>query len=175
MIYECKFAIDSDGVADASDKSHQNKTSLRNADGSSLNAKLDSFAVIPLDRREAAKEGKAKRSDLPDFGTLGISIGDIGVAFWENAVVPFVIGDEGPPNDLGEGSIKMAADLGFDSNPSTGGFNAKDILNMRKGVLHIVFPRSSDVAPNDNRTRRTREEIRNVAHALFDAFRRQRV
>jgi hypothetical protein len=60
-------------------------------------------------------------ADLPDFGTLGISIGDIGIAFWENAAVPFVIGDEGPPNDLGEGSIKMAADLGFDSNPSAGG------------------------------------------------------
>jgi peptidoglycan hydrolase-like protein with peptidoglycan-binding domain len=173
VIYECKFAIDSDGVADASDTSHQNKTSLRNADGSSLNAKLDRFAVIPMDRKEATKEGLVKRSDLPDFGKLEISIGDLGVAFWGNAVVPFMIGDEGPPNNLGEGSIKMAADLGFDSNPSTGGFNAKDILNMGKGVLHIIFPRSSDVASNSNATGRTREQVLADAQALFAAFCKQ--
>jgi hypothetical protein len=50
VIYETKFAIDSDGSSDASDPDHQSKTSLRHADGSSLDARTESFGVIPLDR-----------------------------------------------------------------------------------------------------------------------------
>jgi hypothetical protein len=173
VIYECKLAIDSDGAASASDSSHQDKTSLRHSDKSSLNARLESFAVIPLDRAEAEKEGFVKRKDLPDFGSIGVSLGDLGIAFWGDKVVPFIIGDEGPPNYVGEGSIKMASALGIDSNPESGGFNAKDILDMKKGVIHIVFPGSTDVPAGGNETQRDGDAVGKDALSLFKTFCKQ--
>jgi hypothetical protein len=85
----------------------------------------------------------------------------------------FTYGDEGTPNVIGEGSIKMADRLGIDSDPRNGGFNDKDIHDMGKGVMHIVFPGSSDVPIAKNRTQRTTDEIDQLGKALFAQFCKQ--
>ncbi len=176
VIYECKFTIDSDGVAGAGDIDHQGQTSLRNADGGSLNASQDPFAVIPLDAQEAEKEGLHKRDGLPDFSSLGVRLGDVGIAFWKDGESVFTVGDKGPPNNLGEGSIKMAQNLGIPANPSNGGFNEADVREMKKGVVHIVFPGSTDLFIDDRGrrcTNRTRDQIETLARQLYAAFRSQ--
>jgi len=173
IIYESKFAIDSDGSSNASDPDHQNKTSLRHADGSSLDARNESFGVLPLDRTEAVAERLQKLTGVPDFGGVGLRLGDIGIAFWKDASAVFVYGDKGPPNAVGEGSIKMADLLGINSDPRNGGFNDKDLHEMRRGVTHIAFPKSSDVPSGQNKTRRTPAQIEKLGRALFAQFRKQ--
>lgn len=176
VIYECKFAIDSDGAPSAPDTSHQNQTSLRHLDNSSLNALVDLFAVLPMDRIQAEKEGLKKFAAVPDFGSLGLKLGDVGVAFWRDTadMVAFTYGDEGPPNAVGEGSIQMAKRLRIDSDPVSGGFNAKDVQQMNAGVIHIVFPGSTDIAATGiPRTGRTPEQIQTLAAALFNELRNQ--
>ena len=172
-IYESKFGIDSDGSSDASDSSHQDKTSLRHGDGSSLDARRESFAVIPLNAAEAPASGLHKLDGVPDLENVGLRLGDIGIAFWENQSAIFVYADKGPPNALGEGSISMAQLLGINSDPRVGGFNDKDLHEMGKGVVHIVFPGSSDVAPGQIRTQRTQEQINQLGDALFAKLRKQ--
>jgi peptidoglycan hydrolase-like protein with peptidoglycan-binding domain len=178
VIYECKLAIDSDGSAPAGDSSHQDRTSLRHADSSSLNAGIESFAVLPLDGIEAEGEGFTKLKGLPDFGSLGLKLGDVGVAFWKDApgMVAFVYGDKGRPNIVGEGSIAMAKSLHIDADPSNGGFNAKDIQDMNAGVVHIAFPGSTDVTVNSSGlpcTSRTAKDVEQLATLLFAAFKNQ--
>jgi hypothetical protein len=173
VIYESKFAIDSDGSSDASDPDHQNRTSLRHADGSSLDARKESFGVIPLDRAQASAEGLQKLPGVPDFGAIALRLGDIGIAFWKNTSAVFVCGDQGPPNAVGEGSIKMAQLLGIPSDPRTGGFNDQDLHDMGRGVTHIVFPGSSDLAPGKNRTQRTAAQIEQLGRQLFARFCKQ--
>jgi Fungal chitosanase of glycosyl hydrolase group 75 len=173
VIYETKFAIDSDGSSNASDPDHQSKTSLRHADGSSLDARTESFGVIPLDRAEAAAEGLQKLAGVPDFGGIGLRLGDIGIAFWKNATAVFVYGDKGPPNAVGEGSIKMADLLGIDSDPRNGGFNDRDLHEMGRGVTHIVFPGSSDVPLGKIKTQRNPPQIEKLGQALFAKFCKQ--
>jgi hypothetical protein len=70
VIYESKFAIDSDGSSNASDPDHQSQTSLREADDSSLDARKDSFGVIPLD---AAAARASDYESFPGFLTLAAS------------------------------------------------------------------------------------------------------
>jgi Fungal chitosanase of glycosyl hydrolase group 75 len=173
-IYECKFAIDSDGSSDASDPDHLQQTSLRHPDNSSLDARKDVFGVIPLDAAEARRDGLIKLPGVPDFGGIGLRLGDIGIAFWKGNVAAFVYGDKGPPNAVGEGSIAMAEELGIPADPSNGGFNDKDVHEMNKGVMHIVFPGSSDVRAGSITTKRTRDEVQELGEKLFRAFCRQK-
>jgi Fungal chitosanase of glycosyl hydrolase group 75 len=169
VIYESKFGIDSDGSSDASDPDHQADTSLHHADGSPIDARNEPYAVIPLD----AAESKKKLPGVPDFGSIGLRLGDIGMAFWKNKSAPFIYADKGPPNALGEGSIKLAALLGINSDPRVGGFNDKDLHDMGEGVVHIVFPGSSDLPARSTRTQRTAAEIQKLGQALFAQLCRQ--
>ncbi len=151
VIYECKFGIDNDGVGGnaAGDRSHQGETSLRDGNGRSLDASRDSFAVLPLDAAEALATRRniaLKRAELPELGKdCGLRLGDLGVAYWREGKSGavrqafFIYADKGPANDLGEGSVQMAKLLGINSNPNSGGYNAKDVAKMGKGVIHIGF------------------------------------
>lgn len=186
--YESKFAIDNDGAGgnEGGDPDHQNNTSLRHENGTSLNAARDPFAVIPMDRAQAEKEHERdprialKHPGLPDFGALGLGLGDVGVTFWRRAKhgpvrrAFFAYADEGPANKLGEGSMLLADQLDIDSDPNHGGIATKEIHEMGKGVVHIVFPGSGDVTVGEDglpRTRRSREEVVALAGKLFETFR----
>lgn len=176
LIYECKLTIDSDGVADADDPDHRGATSLRHHDNqvTSLNAAKEPFGVVPLDAAQAAAEGMHKDPSLPDFGSFGVKLGDIGVALWEKTqeIAVFVIGDQGPPNALGEGSIKLADDLLIPSDPSGGGFNSADVRNMRRGVMHLVFPGSGETEVKKGHvcTKLGPDEIKVRGKKLWEAF-----
>jgi hypothetical protein len=187
IYYECRFTIDSDGTGtDAGDHSHKQTTSLRLPDGNSLNASTMHFAVIPMDDIEALKEHMAnlsfpqKQAGLPNFGAdLGLKLGDVGVAFWrENASGAaqqafFIYGDKGRPNELGEGSMLLAKDLGMSDNPNNGGHTATEVTNMGKGIVHIGFPGSGQqflVAGSSTRSNLVPDHIEDTARKFFAAF-----
>jgi hypothetical protein len=190
-IYECRFTIDNDGIGGNPDldPNHQDATTLLTADGISLNANDDSYAVLPLDAAEAAEEHRRdpgvalKHAGLPDFGKdLGLRLGDIGAAFWRQsshgdvAHAFFIYGDKGSANNLGEGSIQMADRLKINSNPRNGGFNTRDIMDMGKGITHIGFVGSGaafGVANRKNRTTLTAAEVSALGEKLLAAFKNQ--
>lgn len=187
IYYECRFTIDSDGTGtDAGDHSHKPATSLHSADGNSLNASTMHFAVIPMDDIEALKEHAnnlsfpQKQPGLPNFSAdLGLKLGDVGVAFWrENASGPpkqafFIYGDKGRPNDLGEGSMLLAKDLGMSDDPNNGGHTATEVTQMGKGIVHIGFPGSGQqflVAGSSIRSNLVPDHIEDTARKFFAAF-----
>jgi Fungal chitosanase of glycosyl hydrolase group 75 len=181
VFYESKFAIDNDGTGGnaGKDKDHQDQTSLREADGTSLNAKKYPFAVIPLDAAEAKKEGKApKHPGLPDFGSLGLRLGDLGVAFWREkstgkvAYGFFCYGDSGPANSLGEGSVLLAEKLSINPSPTGGGYTTKEVLHMGKGIVHVVFPGSTDLKAQRGlpTTNRSANDVETQARQLWAKF-----
>jgi hypothetical protein len=67
-----------------------------------------------------------------------------------------IVADIGPKKKLGEGSIALAAALGVQKNPKTGG----PVVDL----IYVVFPGSG------NRKPRTLEEINSKGQAAFDAF-----
>jgi len=114
------------------------------ANGKPLNAHHFPFAVMPT----------VSQIDLAisfEAAPLKITLGDIGIAFWQKSRAAFLYGDRGPKwKKVGEGSINLADSLGINSDPIEGGIGANEIP---PGVIHIVFPGTSDVVnPQDPRT-----------------------
>jgi hypothetical protein len=191
VFYGSKLAIDNDGSGGngAGDPHHQNATTLRGSDDRSLDAERDIFAVLPMDADEAEREHRdnpaipLKQNGLPDFSReLGLKLGDLGVAFWRRGGSGavnhtfFIYGDKGSANKLGEGSVKMADELGVPSNPNTGGLDAGEIAELRKGVIHIAFPGSGAAFLADglgNRTTLGPAQVAARAAELFEAFKNQ--
>jgi hypothetical protein len=188
VFYGSKLAIDNDGRGGnaAGDPAHQNATTLRDASGRSLDAERHIFAVLPMDADEAERAHRdnpaiaLKHAGLPDFGReLGLKLGDLGVAFWRRAGSGsvnrtfFIYGDKGPTNMLGEGSVRMADELRIASNPNTGGLDASEIAELRKGVIHIAFPGSGAaflLAGHANRTTLDPAQVAARAAELLEAF-----
>jgi Putative peptidoglycan binding domain/Fungal chitosanase of glycosyl hydrolase group 75 len=191
VFYGCKLAIDNDGSGGnaAGDPAHKNATTLRDVNGLSLDAGRDIFAVLPMDAGEAEEAHRdnpaiaLKHAGLPDFSReLGLKLGDLGVAFWRHAGSGsvnrtfFIYGDKGPANKLGEGSVRMADELRIPSNPNTGGLDASEVADLRKGVIHIAFPGSGApflAAGHVNRTTLNPGQVATRAEELFEVFKSQ--
>ena len=171
--YSSKFTIDGDGSGgkQRGDANFKDTTSLHYNDGSPPSKKnsLDSltypFAVLPL---------PPKSSSIPDFHALGLDVGDIGIAFFgRGQAAPFIYGNEGPPQQVGEGSVQMARDLGLEWEekkmtvlPPKGGFSELEMRQYAPGVLHIAFPGSRD-RPDRTTDILTRETLHTKAWDLF--------
>jgi hypothetical protein len=111
--------IDTDGVGSShGDRWHQNQTSMRLAGGGSLNADNTPYMVLPP---QMAKQ-------------YGVKPGDLALVKYHGRVSPAVFGDVGPRNKLGEGSTRLAANLGINTDPNKGGIEG--------GVEYQVFPGS---------------------------------
>lgn len=122
--FTAKLAIDADGAGGAwrGDKTGQPRTSLLYKNGDSLNPSVVPFIVVP-----------------PDFRTTykGVELGDYAAVSYRSKTVYAIIGDHGPAGVLGEGSISLAAGLGINTDPNTGGTN-------RREVRYLIAPGSKD-------------------------------
>ena len=113
------MAIDTDGVGSSrGDRWHQNQTSMRLSGGGSLNADTTPYMVVPP---QLAKQ-------------YGCKPGDLALVKYRGKVSPAVFGDVGPRRKLGEGSTRLAANLGINTDPNKGGIGG--------GVEYQVFPGS---------------------------------
>jgi hypothetical protein len=117
--FRAGMAIDTDGVGSShGDRWHQNETSMRLAGGGYLNADTTPYMVLPP---QLAKQ-------------YGVKPGDLALVKYRGRVSPAVFGDVGPRNKLGEGSTRLAANLGINTDPNRGGTDG--------GVEYQVFPGS---------------------------------
>lgn len=89
----------------------------------------------------------------------GVKRGDFAIVYYKNTQkFSFAIfADVGPQNELGEGSIKLAQDLGHD--PFVNGRVNRSITN---NVFYLVFPSSGNGKP------RKVDEINTLTQTLFD-------
>jgi len=116
MVYlRSKLDVDADGGANwRQDPVGQATTSLRNSDGSSLDALHANYFVLPM---------------TDDYKKLGIKLGDL--AWVRNShtgkMVAAIFGDQGPRNKIGEGSQALCRALGLSANPNSGGTAEKEI------------------------------------------------
>lgn len=159
IFYESMFAIDADGSSgDApDDPDGQTDTSMHFA-GEALNSRKYPFIVLPL-----AHDDPPGQMML----SLGLKLGDLGVIVYKNGqVLPAIYGDRGPDDQLGEGSMLLAKNMGMSNSPTSGGINHKEVP---PGVVHIVFPGTTDVVGTT--TQRSAKAVETDALALFNKLR----
>ena len=131
FFWNADMDVDCDGKTTSAcngntDPSYQNQTSATDSMGNPLDASSLPYVVIPLPDAKF------------DYMAEGILIGDVVAVVYNGKITYGVFGDEGPTELIGEASYAMAASLGIDPNPATGGADCC-------GVTYIVFPGSSGV------------------------------
>ena len=91
----------------------------------------------------------------------GVKKGDFAVVYYEKTKqLSFAIfADVGPKNELGEGSVKLAQNLGHDPF-----VNGKVKKGISQGVFYLIFPKSGNGKP------RTVAEINSLTQPLFDKW-----
>jgi len=92
---------------------------------------------------------------LPEGRSGGARLGDLAVVInlRENKVSPAIFADVGSSDQIGEGSIRLAENLGINSDPKNGG--------VSRGIAYLVFPGSGSGEPKPP------EEIESEAMAWF--------
>lgn len=120
------FDVDCDGQRttqcnENTDPSFQPATSWNQSNGQPLNSAGLPFIVVPLS------------SSIWNYSTAGIAGGTVAAVVYQDKVAYAVVGDQGPTGIIGEGSYKLAQQLGINPNPSTGGVSGAV-------VTYILFP-----------------------------------
>ncbi|MGZ3272260.1 MAG: hypothetical protein ACXU8Z_00730 [Caulobacteraceae bacterium] len=169
IAYVSKLAVDLDGSPFACGPDHgrsdQCPTSLMLADGQGREAPLDAdrvpYVVIP---------GRGEFSRL-----TGVRVGDFGVVIKDAVVAPVIVGDTGPYNKLGEGSLALHRALGRElcAERDASGVCVEvppDITSIEGGVTTILFPGSarSDLTPGNVET-----IVRSEGLKLWEGYRRR--
>jgi hypothetical protein len=112
-----KASIDGDGTGPShGDPDYQDDTSLHEKHAA-LDADTDIYAVVPPEIRDCVEE--------PVLGCQGF-------ATYAGKSSPFVVGDIGGANNLGEISIALAKALNIPWSPTTGG--------VAEGVSYMIHP-----------------------------------
>jgi peptidoglycan hydrolase-like protein with peptidoglycan-binding domain len=125
------FDVDCDGQRttecnENTDPSFQPNTSWNQSDGRPLNSAGLPFIVVPLS------------STIWNYRTAGINGATVAAVVYQDKVAYAVVGDQGPTGIIGEGSYKLAQQLGINPNPSSGGVDGAV-------VTYILFPGVSAV------------------------------
>ncbi|MGZ0149044.1 glycoside hydrolase family 75 protein [Kribbella sp. WER1] len=105
----------------STDPDFQNDTSFHQSDDQPLNSAGLPFIVVPLP------------SSLWRYPDSGITGGTVAAVVYQDKVAYAVVGDEGPTGIIGEGSYKLAQQLGINPDPSSGGVDGPV-------VTYILFP-----------------------------------
>ncbi|XOK62415.1 LysM peptidoglycan-binding domain-containing protein [Paenibacillus elgii] len=110
---------------------------------------------------------------LPARHMMGAKIGDLCMVMntMNNTIGYAIVGDAGPDDSLGIGSIALAAMLGIPSSPKSGG--------IEDGILYIVFAQSGENICSPKTPRQIAEQAQqlfaqwggmNQVYALFKKF-----
>jgi hypothetical protein len=124
VFWKADMDIDCDGKTTAvcnlqRDPAYQAETSATDSTGQFLDAATLPYVVVPLP------------SARFDYAAAGLRLGGVVAVVYNGQVAYGVFGDEGPDNIIGEASYAMAALLGIDPDPATGGTGS--------GVTYIAF------------------------------------
>lgn len=156
IAYVSKLAVDLDGspFACGPDRGHSDQcpTSLMLINAKGVETPLDAdrvpYVVIP-DAGPDPYRGEFTR-------LTGVRVGDLGVVIKDGRVVPVIVGDTGPYNKIGEGSLALHRALGRElcTDRDAGGVCRHVVDGMTSiddGVTTILFPgsRRGDLTPNN--------------------------
>jgi hypothetical protein len=170
IAYVSKLAVDLDGSPFACgpnrQRSDQCPTSLMLEDAQGEAVPLDAdrvpYVVIP-------SRGEFSR-------LTGVRVGDFGVVIKDGVVAPVIVGDTGPPNKLGEGSLALHRALGRElcAERDGGGVCVEvpdNITSIEQGVTTILFPGSArgDLTPDN-----VEAVVRAEGLRLWEGYRRGR-
>jgi len=148
--YESKLDTDCDGAPSCPsiDPYGQTQTSWTWS-GSPVDALRANYFVLP---------GNIKSR----LGNTRLALGDIAAVIYNGNIVFAVWADSGPTSKIGEGSVKLVQNLGF--NPY--GRNGKICCGITSGVVTIVFPgsRGSYSSPYDT------ESVKQAGMARLNAL-----
>jgi hypothetical protein len=144
LFWESKMALDTDGATNpvviGGDKTHLQATSLKFADGKSIDAEFVPFFVVPTyDDPESEKPAFERSGDnfVKDFK---LAHGTLGVVVFGGKRVGAIFADEGPPMKIGETSIRVHEALRKPPRPWADANKTKLIdSGEERGVLYFVF------------------------------------
>jgi len=131
VFWKADLDVDCDGVMSThcnitTDPDYQNQTAATDSHGAPLDAAALPYVVVP---------GHSTRWD---YRTADLHFGSVFAVIYQDKVAYGVFGDLGPTAIIGEASYAMAASLGIDPDPSTGGASS--------GVTYIAFTGTAAVA-----------------------------
>ncbi len=94
----------------------------------------------------------------PELKNQGVKVGDLVAVRNEKTgkTAYAVVADIGPRGKIGEGSIKLAQELGINSNARSGGASS--------GISYVVFPGTKQAWPMTN------AQIQSAGQRLYDTF-----
>jgi hypothetical protein len=152
IYFDSALELDTDGWPDGQgkgDTSWQPRTSLRYANGTSINANALPSFVLPQPRIW--------------YKNRGVALGDYAAVIFKDLLAFAVFADLGPTKKIGEGSIELLRRLGEERIKSNG-----KIRNAGMGprVITIVFPGSGRAAHRANQATLL-ASINQVARPLF--------
>lgn len=141
IFYEAKMAVDIDGSKLAARLYRERKkagkpvidqpdTSLRYADGTSIDADTVPYVAVPGGNFRAA---------------MGIKMGDIAAVVYRDTISYAVVGDVGPTCKIGEGSSRLHEQLGHKVCVARDGKGICTLISdhgIEAGVLYFIFPGS---------------------------------
>jgi hypothetical protein len=175
IAYVSKLAVDLDGSPFACGPDHQRSdqcpTSLMLTDAEGGEVPLDAdrvpYVVIPAAGPDAHRG---------EFSRLtGVGVGDYGVVIKDGVAVPVIVGDTGPYNKLGEGSLALHRALGRElcTDRDAGGVCrhvVDDMTSIEGGVTTVLFPgsRRDDLTPGN-----VEAVVRSEGMRLWNDYRRR--
>jgi len=131
VLFQCELQLDTDGWpgGNRGDNTWQPDTSLRYADGSSVNANEVPYFVLPRNW----------------YQKFGIKLGDLAAVIYKGKLAFGVVADVGPKTKLGEGSLELLRQLGEERLRPNGQVINAGMGDSSRGdyVLTIVFPGSA--------------------------------
>lgn len=137
IFFDAKLAIDNDGspLSRLKHGTDSPDTSLRYEElpkRPSINADAVPYIVLPLGGF---------------FGELHVELGDIAAVIYKDKLVYAIVGDEGPPCKIGEGSMQLHELLGNHvcraRNQAGNCTDVDETLGIDNDVLFFVFPDSA--------------------------------
>jgi hypothetical protein len=122
--FTARLRVDDDGTGSGhGDRCHQRDTSLHRG-GVPLDADIDCYIVVP---------------PIILFSVPPVVLGSQVMVKYKDKTAAAVVGDVGPHERLGEGSIALLRKLGINTNPNTGGDDSTNVqFIITPGVCAIV-------------------------------------
>lgn len=166
VFFDAKMAIDADGstLSKRAEFPNQPETALRYpTTGSSLDSERVPYIVLPI--------GDLRR-------TAGVGTGDLAAVIKNGRRQFAIVGDVGPPPKIGEGSMKLHANLGHNTCTAyDAGRNCSQFtdVSIDPPVLYFVFPNTRRLIYDGLSPENVNERIASVGADVWKAFLQQQV
>ena len=164
VFYDAKMTIDADGstLSKRAERPNQPETALRYpVSDLSLDSERVPYIVLPI-------------GDL--LHASGLGKGDLAAVIKDGRLQFAIVGDVGPPPKIGEGSMKLHADLGHNTcTAHDAGGNCSEFtdVSIDPPVLYFVFPNTRRLIYDGLAPENINERIATMGHEVWNTFLQQ--